>query len=379
MSNVHQLNEQAALAEKEVAAEEIRLDMASDWIAKLDRGLSDTELSVFKQWLTEHKENKAVLFEVAKMWDKMDDLSRLSDIFPQHDVVHSSTNVTHHNVNRTKGRKTAGWFGAMAASVFIALTMGIFLHFGNGLPFINASQSSIVAMQASYQTGIGESNTIHLPDNSKIVLNTNSFVQVKYTATARIIDLQRGELHIDVAHDKSRPLSVVAGGKIIQAVGTAFNVDLRSELVELLVTDGKVLVGANKTDLLAIDTDQENLRLPSSSMAISKGEKITLDLIGHQQETVEQIDPIEIAASLSWRQGNLIFRGESLADAMAEISRYTNIEFELADDEKLRAIKVAGVFKTGDVTGLLNVLNQSFNISHERINQNKISLKYIGS
>ena len=310
MSNVHQLNEQAALAEKELTADEIRLDTASDWIAKLDRGLSDIELSVLSQWLGEHKENKEVLFEVAKMWDKMDDLSRLSDIFPQHGVVHASSNanVPHHNVNRTKGRKTADWFGAIAASLFIALTMGVYQHFGNGLPFIGSSQSSIVAMQASYQTGIGESNTIHLPDNSKIVLNTNSFVQVKYTATARIIDLQRGELHIDVAHDKSRPLSVVAGGKIIQAVGTAFNVDLRSELVELLVTDGKVLVGANKTDLLAIDTDKENLRLPNSSMEISKGEKITLDLIGHQQETVEQIDPVEIAASLSWRQGNLIFR-----------------------------------------------------------------------
>jgi transmembrane sensor len=380
MSNVHQLNEQAALAEKELTADEIRLDTASDWIAKLDRGLSDIELSLLNQWLEEHKENKEVLFEVAKMWDKMDDLSRLSDIFPQHGVVHSSSNanVSHHSVNRTKGRKTAGWFGAIAASLFIALTMGVYQNFGNGLPFIGSSQSSIVAMQASYQTGIGESNTIHLPDNSKIVLNTNSFVQVKYTATARIIDLQRGELHIDVAHDKSRPLSVVAGGTIIQAVGTAFNVDLRSELFELLVTDGKVLVSANKMDLLA-NTDKENLRLPSSSMAISKGEKITIDLIGQQQEKVVQIDPLEIAASLSWRQGNLIFRGESLAEVMAEISRYTNIEFELAEDEKLRAIKVAGMFKTGDVTGLLNVLNQSFNISYEKINQNKISLKYVGS
>jgi len=372
MNNVHQLNEQTA----QLSADEVRLDDASDWIAKLDRGLSDIELTLLEQWLAKHKENTIVLLEVAKMWDKMDDLSRLSDIFPEHAIT-TTANTTSHIAKRKPGRKTAGWIGAMAASIFIALTLGIFQNFGGVFPFINSP--TVIAVQASYQTAVGETNTIHLPDNSKIMLNTNSFVQIKFTATARIIDLQRGELHIDVAHDKSRPLSVVAGGKIIQAVGTAFNVDLRSQLVELLVTDGKVLVGAQKTDLMTINTDKENLRLPSSSMAVSKGEKIALDLIGHQQEAAIKVNPLEMAASLSWRQGNLIFHGESLANALAEISRYTNIKFELADDEKLRSVKVAGMFKTGDVTGLLNVLNQSFNISHEQISHDKIALKYSGS
>jgi transmembrane sensor len=81
------------------------------------------------------------------------------------------------------------------------------------------STSSLVVMQASCQTNIGEINTINLPDNSKIVLNTNSFVQVKYSQNSRVIGLLCGEIHIDVAHDTTtRPLSVIVDGKPVMIV-----------------------------------------------------------------------------------------------------------------------------------------------------------------
>ena len=80
--------------------------------------------------------------------------------------------------------------------------------------------------------------------------------------------------HIDVAHDKTRPLSVIAGGKVIQAVGTAFNVEVRNELVELIVTDGKVLVATKNDDIAKTEIDEMGKKLPENSMAISKGEKV---------------------------------------------------------------------------------------------------------
>ncbi len=368
MSNIHQLDLQAKVNKAKHDIEEQRLDAASDWIAKLDRGLSDQEKLALKSWLAIAPEHTEVLLEVAQLWDKMDDISRLSELFPQA----ANTN-----------KKPTTWVVAMAASVILAITVG-FYQSGFNLPFLGiGEQSSVVAKQMNYQTGVGESNTINLPDNSTLVLNTNSFVQVKYTASARIIELQRGEIHIDVAHDKSRPLSVVASGKVIQAVGTAFNVEVRNELVELIVTDGKVLVAqtptAAKSDKTSdINIEQITQRLPNTSLAISKGEKVDLDLTGKVAEKITKVDPIEVAASLSWRQGNLIFRGESLAQAMNEISRYTDIEFELADDEQLQQVKVAGMFKTGDVKGLLDVLSRNFNIRYEKVTADKIILTYAG-
>lgn len=358
MSNIHQIHEQSQLRQAAISIEEQRLDAASDWIAKLDRDLTSDEKQSLQKWLAVSSENTVVLLEVAQVWDKMDDLSRLSDLFPQANV---------------KQKKSTAWLSAIAASVVIAITIGLFQT-----SIVQYGQSPIIAMQASYQTNVGESNTINLPDNSKIVLNTNTFVQIRYTPTARIIELQRGEIHIDVAHDKSRPLSVIAGGEVIQAVGTAFNVEVRNDLVELIVTDGKVLVANNKNTSANKDIEEMAKKLPQNSMAISKGEKVNLHSSEQYQEEIVKVDSVEMAASLSWQKGNLIFRGESLAEAMAEISRYTDIKFELADDKKLQQVQVAGMFKTGDVTGLLDVLSRNFNISYERVSNDKIILKHAG-
>lgn len=379
MSNIHHLNPHNNADEQ---SEDIILDQACDWITKIDRELSKKEHSELKEWLTVSSKHFNTFIEVAKMWDKTEELSRLSDIFPESEFSNANSNTKQNDVviepNATQQTKSKVWLGAVAASVLFAVSIGMYSNVISLSPFTTTSQNAVVAMQANYQTSIGESSTINLPDNSKIVLNTNSFVQVKYTKSARIIELQRGEIHIDVAHDKSRPLSVVAGGKVIQAVGTAFNVEVKDSIVELIVTDGKVLVA--KTPLLPNDTNIANvdLVLPRSSLAISKGEKVDLDGSGKEKETVVKVDEVDIAAKLSWRSGNIIFRGESLAEAMAEISRYTKIEFELAEDEKLKDVQVAGMFKTGDVNGLLDVLSQNFNISHERLNDAKIVLKYSG-
>lgn len=365
MSNIHQIHLQSKHQQTMLDAQ--RLEQACEWIARIDRELQEDEQVALQQWLAASPLNQQVLFEVAKLWDKMDALSRLSALFGT---------VEPQQVEKNSQTKRPFRALAIAASTATLLLLGSLLYRNEVLPIVNPS-SSIASMQATYQTRVGENTTIELPDSSKLVLNTNSFVVVRYSAAARVIELQRGEINIDVAHDTSRPLSVIAGGKIIQAVGTAFNVDLRKDHVELIVTDGKVLVGSNPGD----EPPAEQLlskRLPQSSLAISKGEWVDLDPKGKAREQVQQMDAVELAASLSWRSGNLIFRGENLEDALTEISRYTDIQFELADDAKLKEIHVAGMFKTGDVNGLLEIFRTNFNISHERLSRDKILLKFAG-
>ncbi|MFD2165990.1 FecR family protein [Thalassotalea euphylliae] len=352
MSNVHVMSHNQKIADK-------RLEQASLWIAKVDRELSNKEKDALQAWLAESEENLACFVELAKLWDKMDDLSRLADIFPKPQW-------------QAKKRK---WPVAMAAS--FAAVCALVMTF---LLYQPASEDMVIASQKSYQTKVGESQTIQLSDASTLVLNTDSFVQVSYTKNARVLNLVRGEIHIDVAHDKERPLSVMAQGKVIQAVGTAFNVEVKDELVELIVTEGKVRIAENETQDIAVALKQLSERLPVESVAVKQGEKI--DLVTDTEtasaaEQVEKMDEVAIAANLSWQRGNLIFRGEALDDVLTEISRYTDIEFELANDIALSDIKVAGMFKTGDVSGLLNVLNTSFDIQHEKLANGKVRLTRI--
>lgn len=387
MSNIHPIH----LPANHTAEPEDRLEQACAWVARLDRGLSADEEQQLKLWCAEHPANRREFLAAAKEWDKMDALSRLSDLFPEQAALRGndqsgndhSGNDSNLDMRGVKPLRQRLKNYALAASVtMLAVLAGLLVQ---RAPLSDEPVGQI-ASQMSYETGVGENSTIELPDHSKLVLNTNSFVVVHYSAKSRIIELQRGELTIDVAHDTSRPLSVLAGGKVIQAVGTAFNVDLRSDNVELIVTEGKVLVApdvAAKADLANVDTEllrekQLTERLPQTALAISKGERVKLDPKGQKTEHVQKIDQAALAAKLSWKSGNLIFRGEPLEDVVGEISRYTKVQFELADDAKLKQIQVAGLFKTGDVNGLLEVFKNNFNIEAERIGKDKIRLKFKG-
>jgi transmembrane sensor len=251
MSNVYQLN-----------SEDQRIEQASEWIAKIDRGLLQAEKTDFEQWLSKDKRNLNMLMDMAKMWDKMDALSQLSEIFP-----HSPANS--HWLSRSK-------FTIAASIVLVSLlSIGLF----NTEQFLNdATPHQQLVSQNIYSTDVGEHATFYLQDKTKVVLNTDSKVKVTYTDKQRLFELLQGELHVTVAHNQSLPLNVYAGSKIIQAVGTAFNVELRDHQVELIVTDGKVLV-ADQNEAINDPLALQNVHLPTSSLAVSKGQKVELGAV----------------------------------------------------------------------------------------------------
>lgn len=346
MSNVVQLN-----------SEDKRLEEVSEWIAKMDRGLSHAEQTEIKIWMDRDERNAELLTKMAGLWDKMDALQQLADTFP-------------HAPKDAKKVKTTGW--AIAASVVFLSVLGLSL-WQSQFPVESELIAQQIMSENTYTTKVGESATFYLQDKTKVVLNTNSQLKVTYTDKQRLFELQQGELHVTVAHNTAQPLSVYAAGKLIQAVGTAFNVEIKDLSVELLVTDGKVLVA--EQDDAAKSLQLDNVHLPLSSMAVSKGEKVAL---GSDEEEILTLKHEEISADLSWQQGNLVFRGESLETAMHEVSRYTNYRFELADNG-LKQIQIAGLFKTGDVLGLLDALEQNFDVRHQRVGSNTIRLRLAGT
>jgi transmembrane sensor len=229
------------------------------------------------------------------------------------------------------------------------------------------------ALTTVYETAIGEQSHVILADGSSIILNTNSLLRVRLGRQQRILSLERGEIHVDVAHDMTRPLSVVAGNSIVQAVGTTFAVRMNdTKNVGVIVTAGKVLVGERS---LSGDSGAETTTrvLPSSSLAVVKGESIRL---GGPAAKVHVVSAADIDDQLSWREGNLIFRDETLESAMAEIGRYTTTQFVFVDESLKREV-IAGRFKAGDVDGLLAVLRENIGIASERTEDGRVLLSHM--
>lgn len=324
---------------------------ASEWIARLDRQLSQQEQQELQDWIAASPENQATLMEMASLWDKMDTLQRLSSLFPEPAARHS--------------RRYLYAAASVAALCFLCLSLWL-----SGFWWQVANP--VDTPDFVYQTDVGEQSTVTLLDGTQLVLNTNTKVQVEYSESARLLTLLRGEIYVEVARDPQRPLSVFAGQRFVQAIGTAFNVEITDEQgVELVVLEGKVKVGIHQAAAKSaptVKTPQDNNKAEPKYLVAGEALLMSPDT---QQVQPVSVDDIEV--KLSWRQGNLIFRGESLEEAVREIERYTPVEFVFLDEE-LKKVRVAGLFRAGDVDGLLATLRENFNILYHYTNDQKVEL-----
>jgi len=353
-----------------------RLENASRWVLKMDAGLTEPEWQGLKDWLTEHPDNASELMEVASAWDKLDSLSRLADLFPHEHTSHASAArdpVVEEPMVQDPARPVL-WqrpaFLAAAASLVLAVSAAYLLLPGLDMQDLGDDRPLVAASPPkSYETAIGEQSTVVLPDGTVVILNTNSRLGVAYSAAARVLHLQRGEIHVSVAKDSSRRLSVVVGDQILQAVGTAFSVEItENSQIELVVTEGKVVVGVRSTGQQA--TVVPPILAQSDSNTVVAGEEL---ILGVPDAVITPVTVEELEVKLSWREGRLIFRGEPLAEALAEVERYTTVEFVFLDED-LKTRSVSGRYRAGDVDALLIALRLNFNIDHEFVDDDRVLL-----
>lgn len=374
MTNVVNINSKQQIA-----------DQAGVWLARLERGLSEPERLEVDSWLAENSAHGEALMELASIWDDMGMLEELSDLFPLHSKElqpAKEPSATKKPQLETKPWSKPSWLNwdfpkpllYTYSGILVALISVLFLWqsdvTGNLLnKRLNVSQMfnndsavessspahSTPTVTAHYETAIGEQSTVNLPDGSKVTLNTGTRIQVKYTPLERGIVLQTGEGYFEVAKDADRPFRVHVDKNVVQAIGTAFNVDYsRFANLEVTVTEGTVkLVSPPKIKQILSGSLKEESILNSGQHAV---------LANTEDHNLQVISELEINKKLAWKSGMIIFERESLRDALAELSRYTLVEFVLADPA-MENMLVGGYFKSGDIDGLLQALKENFNIN----------------
>lgn len=325
---------------------------ACDWLARLDRGLSPAEELALQAWLAARPENARKLLALSARWDRMDALSRLADLFPETQLTSSTR------------RPMARQFLATAAALLIGLAIGGWYLI---MPLLAERQPAYEQhlTEARFQTGRGEQSTVVLPDGSTLILNTDTVIRSAYSAESRNVYLERGEVHVQVAHNPGHPFFAHIGDRRVRAVGTAFNLQFTAgHPMELIVTEGRVLVEQSDEQASAVEGGGGPVA------PLTAGQRM---VISDAVQKVSVVPPEDIQVRLSWRRGNLIFRGESLEQAIGEISRYTSVKFEF-QDEALKHVRIAGLFRTGDVEGLLATLKENFNVSYRRPSPEQVIL-----
>jgi len=333
-------------------------EQASLWVSKMDRGLSKNEIELFQQWMKQSDFHRKSVFSLAALWDDLSVLNELSALFPlENPIINKGNNYLKY---------------ALAASIAFVLLFASSFYF-NDAPFSTIENDQQFVELKTLETLVGQQTRFTLTDGSRIKLNTNSLVKVSYSKKQRLLTLVRGEARFDVAKDKSRPFIVSAGKQSFTALGTIFNVQKDTDReMELVVTEGRVLITKSNEPLDNISKILSTLpeeKLPG--LLVVSGEKsIITDSVklAAKKTSFEQIQ-----RELAWQQGMLVFNGDPLEQALAEVSRYTTAEFEISSPE-LATLKVAGYFKANDIDGLLKSLQSNFNINFEKLPNNTIRL-----
>lgn len=336
------MNQRADISPAAAEAEALR------WLVDFD-DLSEVEQARFHSWLEERPENPAAFEKVERDWRRLGVLRQLATDTPDPEVV---------NKWLWRRRLRRRWLPLGAAASVAAA-------------FVALSLLSHRDYAAGFRTSIGRHEEILLPDDSVMTLNTNSEATVHYDADARRVRLLRGEAHFDIAPAPERPFIVIAGNGMVRAVGTAFNVYLRDDVVEVTVTEGvvEVLPNAQFAGNDGHEAGSQRVRLPDAAPAIIATERVGAGQQLEFSETVEsrsRVDPEEIARKLAWQAGMLDFQGDTLAEVIEEASRYTTTRIAILDPA-IEDLHVTGYFRAGDVETLLELIASNEQVAVQRV------------
>jgi|SRR6185437_2864392 len=310
---------------------------AAIWTWRVDSGeLSAAARGELETWLRADARHRRTFDELRRTWGLLD---RLSERVQDEKVIPFARPQR----RRTFRRKTY-WEAAAAAILVVAI--------GASLWIMRRPAAQIVS------TAVGQQRHVTLADGSQLTLNTNTLLAVKLTSQRRDIYLRRGEAHFDVVHDASRPFFVHAGDTVIRDVGTQFEVRLRSDRdVDVLVNEGQVEVQGPAA---------------TAGQALRAGEQ--LEIAGPHLQ-VMPVSPQQVADDLAWREGALVFQGEPLSQALAEVRRYTRERIVLTGPA-VGSLHISGRFRTDDVAGFFKALQAALPV---RVSQPEPGLVYIAA
>lgn len=332
-------------------------DEAAIWLVILDRGdLCESDKKRLKHWLAAEALHRETLWELALVWGEMDAMVVLAEIFPL--------------AKKTEKKKPLPWWKQQPLGVGLAFAASICIVIALVFAVFPNSSRDVAPVELVYGTERGTQSQVTLSDSSKVVMNTDTEIRVRFTESERAIYLLQGEAYFNVAKNPQRPFIVYAGNGQVRAVGTAFSVYLnerKSNKVDVVVSEGIIEVKAGKkvqtTDSMELVKDQKGIAVKAGGV-VSYNEAI---------ESVDYVSEQDIQKKLGWKTGKWVFKGDSLADVVAEISRYTDKTLEIVDPE-IAGLRVGGYFNVGDIDPLLTALQASLGIKVNYANAKLIQL-----
>lgn len=310
-----------------------RLAEAGVWIARLHGGTRGRAMeNGLRRWLQADREN-ARAFELAtEVWEDAENLRRFVSLRPAREASRSS------------------WTGlvAVAAVGMVMLVAGVVLF----------QQRGVIT------TAVGEQRRLVLEDGTRVFLNTDTSVVVKYDEQTRRVELRRGEALFKVAKQADWPFIVVAGDRQVKALGTSFVVRRDRQRLAVILVEGKVTVspeqgqGAGSGALVAARPElaPPPAQLGKDVITLAPGQRLTFT-----RGAATKLDTPSVEKATAWRRGQVILDDTPLRAAADEMNRYNAIKL-VVEGPEAAALLINGLFQAGDSTHFANAVAHAYGL-----------------
>ncbi|EHK65371.1 FecR domain-containing protein [Achromobacter arsenitoxydans] len=297
----------------EGAVDRALLDAAADWVIRLRYETPDADTrEAFARWLGQSDAH-------AQAWE------RAQRVLGHFDLVPAGIG---RDVLRSRGRR----------SVVRALVAGGLL-----LPAGWMAWRRAPVWTADLRTATGERRDWILDDGTRVVLNTGSAVDVRFTATERRLVLLAGELLLTTGKDAVRPLLVQTPYGDVQALGTRFSVRLNEPGCQVAVFEHAVEIRPRHGQPLRLDAGQAARFTEAGA---------DTPLAANADDT-------------AWEQGMLVVRNQRLTDVVAELGRYR--PGVLRCDAEVANLRLTGALSVSDTDSALRVLAARLPVKVRRV------------
>jgi len=351
----HKTDKCASATDEDAASEAIAHEAAA-WVVRRDRGLSARETLAFERWLAADARHAEAIARAEAGWSGL-------DFIPEglaQEVVASA---------KPRPRLSLLVGGPLAAAAAFALVfwMGRMPpREEDAVPLSPAAALVLLAEVAPAQ---------HiLSDGSRLSLNQGTEIVEEFTESERRLRLLRGEAHFNVSKDLQRPFVVEAGGLEVRAVGTAFNVNLHSASLEVLVTEGVVELELSSQAALPREGGggMEAGHRPASTLTI--GQHASVAFVSDSNDAVEEavpalvittLEPEAVARAIAWQEPLRRLRGTTLAELALGLEQRTGQRVVFADTE-MGDLRLGGRFRVDDAEGFVSVVSTLLDVDIER-------------
>lgn len=207
---------------------------------------------------------------------------------------------------------------------------------------------------ADLRTATGEQQAVTLDDGTKLLLNTASAVNLRFSAAERRLQLLSGEILVTTGHEPApqyRPFIVETPHGSVRALGTRFSVRRLDDATQVQVFEAAVEVRAGETPPRRLEA----------------GEQLRFDSLA-----LRAVEPVDVAAA-SWEHGMLLAQRMRLADLTAELSRYRGGFIRC--HPQLAELRVSGAFPVRDTDESLRLLEKTLPLQISRNSRYWVTLE----